>query len=213
MHVTEEAAKHLARQAIRNPGAHTWDIQGFGMLRTRLSEHLRLNIWDSEHAVPDVSLIHTHPWNFSSVVCWGRLTNHVYNSSEEADIEEVVKRNPNVLHRRYDRYTIKPGPGGGLLSEAHSVWLGEVYLQSFGAGQSYHMSAEQIHRSGYTDGTVTLNYRERVGKDEAYVYELSGKPWVSAEPRLATPEEVGAFMTKAAARYYGDFGEAIYGVA
>lgn len=203
------STQELVRQVLRNASAYQWDIQGFGMLRTRLGKDLRLNIWDSTLAVPDVSLIHSHPWDFSSIICWGSLTNCVYDLATEESIEAAMLVNPCTTYRRYNQYSIKPGAEGGLLTEPVPVWLGVEELRTYSTGEAYAMQAPQIHHSAYQDGTVTLNYRRRVGEDEALVFELERKPWVSAKPRPATPEEVAEFVTAATMCHLTSFGKSI----
>jgi hypothetical protein len=173
---------------ILKEGKHyPWQIQGFGMLRMYLSDQYRLNIWDSRYRVPNVSLMHTHPWDFESLIVAGELTNYRFSFSPDGD--------------EYDRALIKPGPGGGLTTNDGRVTLRCHAKETYWSGGVYAQNANEIHVSAPTDGTVTLNRRQRVGEDLAHVYWPAGKSWVSAEPRNATEEEVAAIVSRALLRF------------
>lgn len=158
-----------------NPGNAKWTLQGFGMLRLHLNDELRLNVWDSRFKVPGVSAIHTHPWDFESLIVVGRLYNTRYVETNEGT--------------PYMTSELKPGTGGGLIGKPREVLLLNRDTEVYTAGMTYEQKAYEIHDSSPEDGTVTYNRRTRVGEDVASVY-WNTQNWVSAEPRLATQEEV-----------------------
>lgn len=176
-----EFTRALARSIFDKPFEHEWTVQGFGMLRTYLDpdKRWRLNVWHSGLAVPNVSIIHDHPWDFNSLILAGefyntRYTNDVLNSPAT----HMVQR-------------IRTGEGGGPEGEPVSVALLAHPREIYWAGDIYSQKAEEVHASSYADGTVTLNDRtRRPDPDHALVFWPFGEEWVDAEPRAATRKEI-----------------------
>lgn len=192
--------KLLVKKILEKPSGHDWSLQGFGMLRLYLSDEVRLHVWDSRYAVDDVSTVHTHPWDFRSLVVAGEIINRRFDEYET----------PGSEFRSLDgfrRQTIKCGEGGGLVGTPEDVWLRggtpEVYLE----GESYVQAAHEIHASLPRDGTVTIVTREfKEDTEHAYVY-FEGE-WVSAEPRRATLGEVITICRRSLERWFKDEPEA-----
>lgn len=177
----------LGRQVL--PG--DWTVQGFGMLRAYFDKdkRFRLNIWDKALAVPDVSLVHDHPWSFNSWIINGALYNQRFLEQPFIDQEAGTK---------FDYMTIKTGEGGGPEGEVHTTRLLLEPTEVYKTGDSYHQEPTEIHFSGYLDGTVTLNDRIRFGDGEhARVFWPHGQSWVDAMPRKATEMEVLTTISKA----------------
>lgn len=180
---------------------HEWTVQGFGMVRTYLDEEKtwRLNVYHSSLIVPDVSIVHTHPWHFDSWILGGVLTNHrhvIVNNGEDSTF-----RKSGDQHMLYAEIKtgIKSNVGnageGGVMPQG-DCWLRIDETEQFEPSDNYHMEADEIHHVEYTDGCVTLNRRVRVGDGEhAIVYWPYGQEWVSAKPRLATEEEIEAVIS------------------
>ena len=157
-----------------------WSVQGFGMMRTYLDPEKvwRLNIWHSSLAVPGVSTIHDHPWNFRSIVLTGKFENVRFAVSPDGP-------SPN-----FDAMQIRTGEGGGPSGERFGCTLIEKSREVYLPGEDYAQVWDEIHESKYVDGTVTLNQRSRVGTGEhARVFWPRGEEWVDAEPRAATDAE------------------------
>lgn len=165
----------LLEQALK----FRWSLQGFGMLRLHVSDKIRLNIWDSRYRVPNVSMIHNHPWHFRSFIVNGVLSNTRYRVTTNAHST-----------RMYLHANIKPGPGGGMITTGDCLCLTPNPIEIYTTGDWYYQRSNEIHISSPVDGTITLNYRERVGDDVADVYWPYGTDWVSAEPRDATQDEI-----------------------
>lgn len=190
-----QATKLLVRDVLLNWDRREWTLQGFGMLRTYLDDEraYRLHIWSEEDAVEDVSQMHTHPWDFESLVIAGRLV-------DEAFIEMAREGCGSVP---YLRQRILCGEGGGLLGEAEPVQILSLGTKAMGEGHSYAHKARDIHISRPVDGTVTLLQRTfGADVDHASVYWPEGKQWVSAEPRAATEAEVGRICAKALEKWF-----------
>lgn len=179
----------LVKMILLNHRHFEWTLQGFGMLRTYIGKELRLHVWDSRFQVDDVTQMHTHPWNFRSLVVAGQVENVRYVERPE--------------WQAFDRYEILCGEGGHITSEPEQVYLSAEPPEIYAAGHVYSQEANEIHSSHPLDGTVTLIYREFLDdEDHAYVYCEQGKEWISAEPRAATPAEVGAICQNALERWF-----------
>ena len=190
-HILKTSVKHI----LKNPGEYGgWSIQGLGMLRLYLSKEIRLHVWSTGYQVPGVSTLHTHPWDFTSTIISGRITNHV---ARYTTVEEAGDREPN-----FDRYLIQCGSGGCLKSEPVSMFLVTKRVELLCPGSQYSMTKNEIHESHPEDGAVSLIRRTFYpDEDHAYIFSPCGVPWVSAEPRPATFEEVVSIIGTALAKW------------
>lgn len=160
-----------------------WSLQGFGLLRLYLTKELRLHVWDARFAIKDVSLIHTHPWDFESYVLSGRLTNFRYEK---------------VAGDTHLGCVIQCGENAQLKNEPEPCHLKEVSKEILFGGQTYHQKADEIHLSQPADGTVTLIERTfKADTEHAWSFWSKGAEWTSAAPRPATKEEVKWITSKA----------------
>ena len=176
----------FAATILEKATAFQWSLQGFGMFRLYLSKDVRLHIWDDRFRVADVTDWHTHPWHFDSTVLCGNLRNERAKVDPCRQIEGRFIDTPNFLSHK-----IHCGEGGGLKGEPTPVRLDIISAETYFTGQSYHQRADEIHRTTYTNGTITVCKRQfLLNTEEAYVYYPIGTPWVSAEPRRATEVEV-----------------------
>lgn len=188
--------KPLVEGILRNPDGREWTVQGFGMLRTYVGppdnpSRFRLNIWDSQLAVPDVSTIHDHPWHFESIIVAGAFCNVRYKELNHDEITHVW------MH-------IVPGPDGGpLKQEPRETHLVPGKPELYAAGDIYKQLADEIHESIPYDGTVTLNDRTRTGgEDRARVFWPYGKEWVDAKPYTPTAQVIRHFCNRALDRWF-----------
>lgn len=178
-----DITKQLVKQILLRFGSHEWSLQGFGMLRTYLDadKRYRLHVWTGQDRVPDVSDIHTHPWDFESTIIAGKLRNVRYEDYE----------NPEEGTEVFHRQLIKCGVGGCSIGEPELANLYRFSEERYEEGDYYYQEAREIHASYPEDGTVTLIDRTfGTDVDHAHVYFPQGKSWISAEPRPATPNEV-----------------------
>jgi hypothetical protein len=182
------AMRALVKTTLMHPLDFRWTVQGFGMLRTYLGgpeygKRFRLNVWDSTLAVPGVSIIHDHPWDFDSWIINGQFRNVRYVADEPAD-----------RYERYNNYmfmVIKCGEDGCSVSDPQRIRLRALPIECYVTGDKYHQNAAEIHASYYSNGTVTLN--DRVGDTEhakVFWVDKPGAHWVDAKPREASPAEV-----------------------
>jgi hypothetical protein len=97
--------------------------------------------------------------------------------------------------KAYLRQTLLCGAGGGLRGGPELVHLWEGPLERYETGERYEQTADEIHVSTPERGTVTLVEREFLADAEhAHVFWPAGEEWGSAEPRLATADEVAAIL-------------------
>lgn len=186
--------EHLIRLLVENilhhPHDFDWSIQGLGMMRVYLAPMVRLHIWDRSLWVAGVSPVHTHPWDFDSLIVAGRMHNRRYQS-DEYDGQE------------WNRVKIKCGEDACTVEEPTKVILCEQPLESYGVNQRYTQSADEIHWSLPEDGTVTICTRiPKADRDHAFVYWRGKGPWVDAKPRPATPEEVHEIVNRSLAAWF-----------
>jgi hypothetical protein len=163
-----------------------WTVQGLGMLRCYPfgGTDWRLNVWDSSfRVVPPASDMHDHPWNLYSWIIAGRMYNQRYIGVEEEMPGEVFN---------FKRIECGPNAMEGFDGKKPDGWakLGKRRAEVYSAGDVYYQDASEIHSTTFDDGSVTLNYRQRVNGDTATVYFPANYDWVDAAPRLATREEI-----------------------
>lgn len=177
----------LVRAILENWGSFEWTVQGIGMLRTKLDGIGRIHIWDASLRVPWVSDVHSHPWDLTSHVVSGELINTKFEVVEgDPDCRPPSSR--SVL--KYVENCIQTGEGGGLIGPPQEVCLGWGEADCYGPGMSYSQHRDEIHRTLFADGTVTVMERTMGPPDEkARVYWPRMTNWVSAMPRPALSYE------------------------
>lgn len=191
--MNESVTKSLVKKILEQPFEYNWSIQGLGMLRLYLDDVHRLHIWNSQYAVRNVSQMHTHPWNFRSLVVAGVVKNERY-------IEVTTPDDPEVLW--YNKQTIFCGVGGGLVGNSSLTTLISTGIETYVERETYTEEAHEIHVSRPEDGTVTIINREYLDDaDHALVFWEDGD-WVSAEPRPANNYEIADFTTLALSKWF-----------
>jgi hypothetical protein len=164
----------LVRTMLVHAADLPWTIQGIGLLALRLDDRRvhRLHVWDPDACVGE-SPIHDHPYDFTSTVLAGQITNTRY------------AEDPAGKMFRRERYTL--GDESGRRTDAVSL-IGSA--ATHGPGDQYHQLAHELHDSRQIAGTVTLircNWQER---SELTVCLEPDAPWVTGESRAATADEV-----------------------
>lgn len=192
-----DISRALVDNLLNHSAQMEWSLQGLGMLRTYLTEDIRLHIWDGDEENVGVSKLHTHPWDFESLVICGRVCNQRY-------VERSMEHQTGKAKRdRYMRQMIRCGEGGGLEGEPGPIFLEPQIVEVVTAGCAYSQRAVEIHESRPDDGTITIIKRTVPPEghpDFANVYWPEGEEWVSAEPRPATRSEVLRIINKARVR-------------
>lgn len=182
-----ELVRYLLKNRLTLP-ADDWTVQGFGFMRLRVSDSMRLHIWDSRLREPAVSDIHDHTqWAFTSHVLSGSLVNIRFQIAAEAGEDTMP----------HTQATLNCGIGGGMVDGSMKLvhlkpGRPELYLP----GQAYHQEPDEVHRTMPADGTVTLIEQKRSEVGTARVFWPVGSGWGNAVPRHATRgeiEDVGGF--------------------
>lgn len=175
--------KALVKAILEHADSYEWSVQGLGMLRLYLGDEYRLHIWHRDLQVEGVTEIHDHPWGFNSQVIVGGICNHRY---------EFFTDGIKHLAQPYTRGELFCGTGGGLTGVMVHGLLFKKAEDEYYEGQYYKQKYDEIHRTDFIDGTVTLIQRDfsQEDKDHAHVFWKIGEQFVSAEPRPATKEEV-----------------------
>jgi hypothetical protein len=173
----------LVRTILEHPTGYPWRIQEVGLLSLRLDEHRehRLHVWDPESAPADPP-IHDHPYDFTSTVIVGEVTDTRY-----------VEDPAGVEHSR-ESYRI----GDEDDRRADVVRLVGTSTV-FGAGDRYRLLAPELHDSRQSPGTVTVircTWRDR---PELTVCLRPGEPFASGQARPATPDEISRITAPALA--------------
>lgn len=185
--------KALVKALLQSPYALKWSVQGLGMMRTYLSDEIRLHIWDSTLKVPNASPLHTHPWHLHSTVVAGIYIQRRYTQPLEVSDRTL----------EFNSALIKCGAGACALEEKKKVQLEATGLEYYEEDQSYYQHSSEIHYSTPTDGTVTLVTRTFTeNRDNARVFWTGDGEFVSAEPRPATLEEVKRVTEASLGRWF-----------
>ncbi len=164
----------LIRALLEHPEGHPWVMQDIGLLGLRLDQDRRhrLHIWDPDRAVCG-PLVHDHPFDFTSWVVAGEITNTRYwEDATGAEYHRVRYRADDEEDRRSD--TVR------LVGRAETLT----------AGDRYALRSAELHDSGQQPGTVTVISRRPVEVTELTVCRPDDGPWVSGRSRPATPAEV-----------------------
>jgi hypothetical protein len=175
----------LVRTILQHATAYPWRIQGVGLLALRLDdrrEH-RLHIWDPDSCIGEPP-IHDHPYDFTSTVLAGEVTNTRY-------VED-----PTGAEYRRERYS---------MDDESQRQSDRVHLVGrptpFGPGDQYEQAAAELHSSHQTPGTVTVIRCVWRPRPELTVCLRPGAPWVSAQARPATGDEVERITAAALDRF------------
>ena len=181
----------IVKKVMENPFDYEWELQGFGMLRTYIDKDTRLQIWLKEFIVPNVTDVHTHPWDFESFIYQGHITNFVFRESSHDGP-------PYVGAEAYDRCLILTGENA-YVHERNKVFLKIHGIYNFTKDDNYFHHKDIPHRINFKDGTITILTKSNIQEDNlAYSYVKGvGNDWVSAAPRPAPKEEIQTFIDAA----------------
>lgn len=181
---------------LDEPKKYRWEVQGFGMLRTYLTEDraLRLQVWDSRLLAFGNNAVHDHPWDFKSTVFSGLLYNQRY-----------LCLHPTTRARgdRYIEKLIVPGIGGGETAKVREVVLEPMPIEVYGPGETYKQVWHELHVTRFIDSTITVIERseQRAENVARSMAKEDNAPWTFYEPRPATETEVYETIGRALNRF------------
>jgi hypothetical protein len=171
----------LVRTILEHAEDYPWTMQDIGLLGLRLDDRrqYRLHVWDPSCYVEDPP-VHDHPFDFTSTVIAGEMTNTRYEESPSGvEYCRVRYSPPDEDARRTD--TVR------LSATATTVTEGGQYSQL----------AHQLHDSRQLAGTVTVIRMTFKGVPEVTVCRRDEATWVSGRSRTATSDEVKEISAKA----------------
>jgi hypothetical protein len=156
-------------------------MQDIGLMGLRLDdrrEH-RLHVWDPTYCTEEPP-IHDHPYDFTSTIIAGELTNARYEEDSAGD--------------QFVRFRYSPGAEGERRSD--SVRLSPT-ATNFSASDQYRQLAHELHSSWQQPGTVTAIQCQWVDVSELTVCVREEGSWRSGQGRGATRDEIKHFTAKA----------------
>lgn len=188
----------LVKLILEQATSFAWELKGLGLMRTYLSDDLKLHVWDKQSQIDNVSMTHEHPWSFESLIVAGCLKQYRLQRYSHW----VLGSEP------FESSIVQCGPGGRLLTDVDLCHLHRGQLETYHEGQGYKQDSREIHQSLPEDGTVTLVRRISYQPARAArVYWPANEEWVSSEPIMATPEKIRRIADNTLRTW---FGEGIY---
>ena len=167
--------KALVRTILEHAEDYPWAMQEIGLLGLRLDDRrqYRLHVWDPSSSTGEPP-IHDHPYDFTSTVIVGEMTNTRY---EEDFLGVEYHRVRYTLANEDDRRTDTVRLSGTATTHT--------------AGGQYHQSAHELHDSRQLPGTVTI-IRMTFTSDvsELTVCNREDVGWVSGQSRPAATADV-----------------------
>ncbi len=167
--------KALVRMILEHAEDYPWVTQEIGLLGLRLDDRreYRLHVWDPSSIVGEPP-IHDHPFDFTSTVIAGELTNTRYQEDRLGiEYRRVRYTLPNENDRRSDTVRLS-----GMAT-------------TLTAGDQYHQFAHELHNSGQLPGTVTIIRRTGTRDvSELTVCNRDEAGWISGQSRPAAPADV-----------------------
>ena len=174
-------SKALVLTLLRHGEDFPWRMQDIGLMGLRLDEHreYRLHVWDPSRYDGDPP-VHDHPYDFTSTIIAGGLTNIRYEEDSAGD--EYVRF----------RYL----PGAEAERQADTVHLTSKE-RTFAEGDRYRQLAYELHASRQEPGTVTAIRCSWVDAPTLTVCFRDEDCWTSGQGRAATRAEIKDFTAKA----------------
>jgi hypothetical protein len=179
--MSETLSRALVLTMLQHAEDFPWRMQEIGLMSLRLDdrrEH-RLHVWDPSCCVGEPP-IHDHPYDFTSTIIAGEMTNTRYEVDVAGD--------------EYVRFRFPPGAESERRSDA--VKLSST-ATTFTAGHQYHQLADELHASWQLPGTVTAIRCQWIEAPELSLCVRDEGSWRSGQGRDATREEIKGFCAKA----------------
>ena len=173
--------KSVVLTILRHAEDFPWRMQDIGLMALRLDDRreYRLHIWDPSLNSGDPP-VHDHPYDFTSAVIVGELTNTRYVESAAGDEHARFRYSPPDEDQR----------------RADTVKLAAA-AETFREGDEYRQLAPELHASWQQSGTVTVIRCAWGEARELTVCLRDEGSWRAGKARDATPEEVKSFVAKA----------------
>jgi hypothetical protein len=169
------------RSILEHAGEHPWTLQDIGLLGLWLDDRreCRLHVWGPADAVGDPP-IHDHPFDFTSTVLAGAITNTRYEVSDDG--------------LEYQRTRYVPDDEDARTSDTVRLSGTAARLRT---GDRYSQRAHELHDSRQVAGTVTIIRTRFVDVPVLTVCQPVDAPWVSGRSRRATEDDVARIAAPA----------------
>jgi hypothetical protein len=179
--MSEMLSKALVLTLLQHAEDFPWRMQDIGLMGLRLDDHreYRLHVWDPSSCVGELP-IHDHPYDFTSTIIAGELTNTRYEEDLAGD--------------EYVRFRYVPGDEDQRRSDTVRL---SSRPSSFTEGDTYVQQAHELHASWQQPGTVTAIRCSWIEAPELTVCFRDEKSWKSGQGREATRHEIKSFVAKA----------------
>lgn len=177
----ETLSKALVLTMLQHAEGLPWRMQDIGLMGLRLDDRreYRLHVWDPSCCIGEPP-IHDHPYDFTSTIIAGEMTNTRYEEDSAGD--------------EYVRFRYSPGAEDERRSDAVRL---SSKATTFTDGDQYRQVAHEPHASWQLPGTVTAIRCTWVDAPELTVCVRDEDSWHSARGREATCEEIKSFTAKA----------------
>jgi hypothetical protein len=164
----------LVRTILEHAEDYPWTLQEIGLLGLRLDDRreYRLHVWGPTDAAGEPP-VHDHPYDFTSHVVVGEMTNTRYVDD------------PAGIEYRRVRYT--PPDEDARTTDIMRLSASAAVVR---AGDEYSQRAAELHDSRQLPGTVTIIRMSFHDVPALTVCTRGDTPWVSGRSRPATPDEV-----------------------
>jgi hypothetical protein len=179
--MSEKVSRSLVLTLLQHAEDFPWRMQDIGLMGLRLDDRreFRLHVWDPSHYVGEPP-IHDHPYDFTSTIIAGELTNTRYEEDPAGD--------------EYVRFRYCAGAEAERKSD--TVRLSST-ATTFTEGDEYVQFAQELHASWQRPGTVTAIQCSWVEASALTVCLCDEGSWSSGQGRDATRDEIKNFTTKA----------------
>jgi hypothetical protein len=179
--MSETLSEALVLTMLQHAEDFPWRMQEIGLMALRLDDRreYRLHVWDPSYCDCEPP-IHDHPYDFTSQIIAGEMTNIRYEEDSSGD--------------EYVRFRYSPGAEGERRSD--TVRLSSS-ATTFTHGNQYRQLAHELHASWQKPGTVTAIRCSWVAVPELTVCVRDEGSWRSGQGRDATREEIKNFAAKA----------------
>jgi hypothetical protein len=179
--MSETLSKALVLTMLQHAEGFAWRMQDIGLMALRLDDRreYRLHVWDPSYCDREPP-VHDHPYDFTSTIIAGELTNTRYEEDSAGD--------------EYVRFRYSPGAEAERRSDTLSL---SSMATTFTSGDQYRQRADELHASWQKPGTVTAIRCSWVAAPELTLCVRDKDSWFSGQGRDATRQEVKNFTAKA----------------
>jgi len=182
--------KELVLAILRNARHFPWTMGSNGRISCPIVPgNVVINLFEHSLAVPGHSAVHSHGADFKSEIIGGRLYQYRMYETADPQASPFIRQEVNLQNE--------------LAGAPVLVHLREEPAEVYEPGDTYEITAPEIHRIDYEDLTVTLissQFRTNPKTIRAYQPYSPDRANVRAEtPRLAPPAaDLVAELTRSA---------------